>query len=136
MAEHTVRGSLLCKSVRYEVSTLFPGLGIATARVAAKLPVGSVDEHRCADRSFRWTQGKSWSGVSIFRSEKLRAADAATAMFPLPARPPASDCSAGTLDDVPLGKPAQATEQPGELAEINERRCRARINNHYNLDSN
>ena len=111
MAEQTLKGSCLCKSVRYEVTTPFMRFGHCYCSRCRKATGGVRSTNIAVPiAQFRWTQGENL----IKRFDLPEAASFARQICsncncPIPhASRDKTRCivPAGTLDDLPPGKPA------------------------------
>ena len=111
MSEQTLRGSCLCKSVSYEVSTPFMRFGHCYCSRCRKATGGVRSTNiAVAINQFRWTQGEELvKRFDLPEAKSFARQICRNCNCPVPS--PSRDrqrviVPAGTLDDVPPGKPS------------------------------
>ena len=127
MAEQTVRGSCLCKSVRYEVSTPFARFGHCYCSRCRKATGGVRSTNIAVPiAQFRWTQGEELvKRFDLPEAKSFARQICSNCNCPVPHASRDGQRAivpAGTLDDVPPGKPAAHGHWSSRVSwvEINE----------------
>jgi hypothetical protein len=127
MAEQTVRGSCLCKSVRYEVSTPFARFGHCYCSRCRKATGGVRSTNIAVPiAQFHWTQGEELiKRFDLPEAKSFARQICGNCNCPVPHASRDGQRAivpAGTLDDVPPGKPAAHGHWSSRVSwvEINE----------------
>ena len=113
MAEQTVRGSCLCKSVRYEVSTPFARFGHCYCSRCRKATGGVRSTNIAVPiAQFRWTQGEELVKRFVFFQRRTSFADRSAVTVIVQFRTPRATANEPLFPPVPSTMYRRGSQRP------------------------